>query len=110
MTRLEVSPAPPTEGTPALGIGGISRRRAESVSPELVIRKMRAEEALEALERYLDDVLLSGIESVRIVHGRGDGVLRRLVRERLAAKKDVKEFHDAAPSNGGDGVTVVHFG
>lgn len=108
--RLEAAETPPTEGKASSGSARLARRKMEAIRPELVIRKMRAEEALEALEQYLDDVVLSGIESVRIVHGRGDGVLRRLVRERLAKRKDVLNFHDAPPSSGGDGVTVVHFG
>lgn len=109
LARLEAAAAPPTQGMLSTGSARIARQKAETVRPELVIRKMRVEEALEALERYLDDVVLSGIESVRIVHGRGDGVLRRLVREHLAARKDVKSFHDAPSASGGDGVTVVHF-
>lgn len=108
--RLETAAAPPTQGKPSSASAGIARSRAESINPELVIRKMRAEQALEALEQYLDDIVLAGIESVRIVHGRGDGVLKRLVRECLATRKDVREFHDAPSSSGGDGVTVVHFG
>lgn len=109
LARLEPAAAPPTEGAPSPASASLARRKIETISSEFSIRKMRAEEALEALEQYLDDVVLAGLESVRIVHGRGDGVLRRLVRERLAARKDVKEFHDAAPAAGGDGVTVVHF-
>jgi DNA mismatch repair protein MutS2 len=109
LARLEMAAAPPTESKPSSSSASIARRKVETISPELTIRKMRAEEALEALDQYLDDVALAGLESVRIVHGRGDGVLRRLVRERLAARKDVREFHDAPPASGGDGVTVVHF-
>lgn len=109
LTRLETAAAPPTEVAPSPSSASLSRRKIETISSELSVRKMRAEEALEVLEQYLDDVVLAGLDSVRIVHGRGDGVLRRLVREHLAARKDVREFHDAAPSAGGDGVTVVHF-
>ncbi|GIV01521.1 MAG: endonuclease MutS2 [Fimbriimonadales bacterium] len=109
LDRLERTDLPPTTPKPTTHTAHLSRPKTEQVRPELNIRKMRAEEAVEALEAYLDDVVLAGLDMVRIVHGRGDGILRRIVRETLEKRNDVVRFSDAPPSAGGDGVTVVHF-
>jgi len=59
------------------------------------------------LEQFLDDAHLYGQASLEIVHGAGQGVLRRAVRESLARRSDVTSLHAADPSQGGDNVTVV---
>ena len=56
---------------------------------------------------YLNDAVMSGISSVRIVHGKGTGALRTAVREQLAHHPLVKSYTSAAPQEGGDGVTIV---
>jgi DNA mismatch repair protein MutS2 len=68
---------------------------------------MRAEEAQRDLERFLDDALLAGLPSVRIVHGKGEGILRQLTRDYLKKHPNVGKFEDADPSAGGAGVTVA---
>jgi DNA mismatch repair protein MutS2 len=70
---------------------------------------MRAEDAIEELERFLDDAVLAGLHSVRIVHGKGEGVLRKVTQERLRAHPHVKRFRDADPEEGGQGVTIAEF-
>ncbi len=74
---------------------------------ELSLRAMRAEVAMDLLESYLDSAALAGLESVRIVHGKGQGILRNAVRERLTGHPLVKSFRLADPKDGGEGVTVV---
>jgi DNA mismatch repair protein MutS2 len=74
----------------------------------LDMRGWRVEEALEELETYLNDAAMSGMRSVRIVHGKGTGALRAAVRERLAHHPLVKSYTSASPQEGGDGVTVVN--
>jgi DNA mismatch repair protein MutS2 len=88
---------------------GKSVQRADSVQREIHLRQMRAEDAAEELERFLDDAVLAGLHSVRIVHGKGGGVLRRVTQERLRAHPHVKAFRDADPEEGGQGVTIAEF-
>ncbi|GAC1311556.1 MAG: endonuclease MutS2 [Ktedonobacteraceae bacterium] len=77
------------------------------VATQLDMRGWRVEAALEELETYLNDATMSGIASVRIVHGKGTGALRAAVREQLAHHPLVKSFTSAPPQEGGDGVTIV---
>ena len=77
------------------------------IAMQLDMRGWRVEQALEELDAYLNDAVMSGIPSVRIVHGKGTGALRAAVREQLAHHPLVKSFTSAPPREGGDGVTVV---
>jgi DNA mismatch repair protein MutS2 len=79
------------------------------VSTQLDMRGWRVEEALEELETYLNDAALSGMSSVRIIHGKGTGALRAAVREQLARHPLVKSYVSAPPQEGGDGATIVKF-
>ncbi len=81
--------------------------RGDYFSPELRLRGMRAERAIEMLEKYLDDAALVGVSSVRIVHGKGEGVLSKVVAERLREHALVSRFGPARPEEGGWGVTNV---
>jgi DNA mismatch repair protein MutS2 len=83
--------------------------RTGSISPELHLRHLRADEACSELERYLDDAVLAGLATVRIVHGKGTGALRRAVHERLRKHAAVSSFRLADPAEGGDGATIVEF-
>ncbi len=77
------------------------------VAVQLDMRGWRVEQALEELETYLNDAAMSGMSSVRIVHGKGTGALRAAVREQLAHHPLVKSYVSAPPQEGGDGVTIV---
>ncbi|MDQ6659775.1 MAG: Smr/MutS family protein, partial [Chloroflexota bacterium] len=77
------------------------------VAMELDMRGWRVEAALEELDNYLNDAALSGMNSVRIIHGKGTGALRSAVREQLAHHPLVKSYTSAPPREGGDGVTIV---
>lgn len=84
-----------------VGAGGTLREQLE-------VRGQRVEDALPRVEEYLDQAFEAGVPLVRIVHGKGTGTLRRVVRERLASNPVVAGFETAEPSAGGEGVTVVH--
>jgi DNA mismatch repair protein MutS2 len=84
-------------------------RPPKAVPPELVIREMRVEDALPVLEKYLDDALLVGYETVRILHGKGTGTLRKVVHEYLRQHPSVASFQLAPREQGGEGVTIVQF-
>ncbi|MCY4384855.1 MAG: endonuclease MutS2 [Nitrospinae bacterium] len=81
--------------------------RGDDFSPELQLRGVRAEHALEMVDKYLDDAALVGIASVRIVHGKGEGVLSQVIAERLKEHTLVSKFGPARPEEGGWGVTNV---
>ncbi len=81
--------------------------RAAAVSLQLDLRGFRAEEVAPALEQYLNDAYLAGLPYVRIVHGKGTGVLRQVVRDILDGHALVKDFHTAEQNEGGEGATVA---
>ncbi len=85
-----------------------SVHRTMSAKTEISLRQMRAESALEELDRFFDDAVLAGLPMVRIVHGKGEGVLRRVVREFLSKRSDVERVREGEPGEGGGGVTVVY--
>ena len=74
---------------------------------EMDIRGMRVEEALPIVEKYLDDAYLAGMPFVRIIHGKGSGILRKVVREKLAGHPLVSEFRSGEHGEGDTGVTVI---
>jgi DNA mismatch repair protein MutS2 len=74
---------------------------------ELDLRGQRADEALSAMERYLDAAFLAGLPFVRVIHGKGTGKLRQAVRESLGAHPHVASFEAGGEKEGGDGVTVA---
>jgi DNA mismatch repair protein MutS2 len=78
-----------------------------SPGTELHLRGMRAEDALLALDRYLDAAHAAGLPFVRIVHGKGTGILRQVVREALGNAQLVERWELALDNEGGEGVTVA---
>jgi DNA mismatch repair protein MutS2 len=80
---------------------------SESPGIELDLRGQRSEEALDALERYLDSAYLAGLPWVRIIHGKGTGKLRLAVREALSHNPHVKSYESGGDNEGGEGVTVA---
>jgi DNA mismatch repair protein MutS2 len=80
---------------------------APLVDLQLDLRGLRAEEVTPVLDKYLNDAYLAGMPFVRIVHGKGTGVLRQVVREIVAKHPLVKTFHTAEQHEGGEGATVV---
>ncbi len=78
-----------------------------SVPPELDLHRLRVDEALPRLDLYLYEAYLAGISRVRVVHGKGTGTLRQVVRDWLPKHHLVKSFRPAEPEEGGGGVTVV---
>jgi DNA mismatch repair protein MutS2 len=76
--------------------------------PEVMLRHLSVEDALAKLDQYLNDAFSAGLHSVRVVHGKGSGTLRLVVRRELAHHPLVESFRPADPWEGGAGVTVVH--
>jgi DNA mismatch repair protein MutS2 len=80
---------------------------AAAVGLELSLIGNRVDEALEKLDKYLDDAILAGHEQVRVIHGHGTGRLRDAVREFLRSHVQVLEIRAGRPNEGGNGATVV---
>ena len=78
-----------------------------SVSSEVDLRGMNADEALNVLDRYLDEAMLAKLSSVRIIHGKGTGVLRKAVGQHLKRDKRVKSVRLGVYGEGEDGVTIA---
>lgn len=87
----------------------LCRQPATLQSPglELDLRGQVSDDALDLLDRYLDQAYSSGLPWVRIIHGKGSGVLRQVVREALRQHPHVLSYEEGGPKEGGEGVTVV---
>ena len=83
--------------------------KAEHFDLTLDVRGKRAEEALDIVDKYLDEAKLLSIKEVSILHGKGNGILRKLIREKLSHNRDVERFCDASLETGGTGITRVYF-
>ena len=81
--------------------------RAAAAKAELDLRGMMTDEALGAVDLFLDNALMGKLETVTIIHGKGTGALRKAVREHLKRSRYVKSFRPGAYGEGEDGVTVV---
>lgn len=81
--------------------------RTESASSELDLRGMMTDEAIPVLERYIDSALMSKLEKVTVIHGKGTGALRAAVQQSLKTNKAVKSFRLGRFGEGENGVTIV---
>lgn len=75
---------------------------------ELDLRGMRGDEALYEIEKYLDRAVMLGLSGLKIIHGKGDGILRKLIREYLRKYSQVSHIEDEHADRGGDGITFVY--
>lgn len=91
------------------GNGKIRMSKSFSISPEINLLGKTVDEALAALDKYLDDAYLAHLESVRVVHGKGTGALRNAVQQHLRRVKYVKSFRQGEYGEGDAGVTIVVF-
>jgi len=119
---VEVDDLQPALGVPTSDGGGTGRgggaaaasnaatlrlERARTVASSLDLRGARVEEALETLDRYLDDAGVAGLGSATIIHGLGTGALRDAVRTAAASHPLVRSVRPGERGEGGDGATVV---
>ena len=110
-SRLE--PAEPRKEGPKYATY-ISRQTHEDIynrklafKPDLDVRGMRGDEAVQTVMHFIDDATLIGMSRVRILHGTGNGILRNLIRQYLHTVPAVREYHDEHIQFGGHGITVV---
>ncbi|MDO5447553.1 MAG: Smr/MutS family protein [Prevotellaceae bacterium] len=117
LAKLEPTEAPKQKAISNLGGAALTpamRRMREEIDnkrnmfkPELDVRGMRGDEALNTLVHYIDDAMMIGMPTVRILHGKGDGILRHLVRQYLSTVRGIKSYRDENVQFGGTGITVV---
>ncbi len=77
------------------------------VTNEVHLRHLTVDEALLKLDQYLNDAFMAGLSRVAVIHGKGTGTLRQVVRRQLAKHPLVKSFRPGAYGEGGAGVTMV---
>jgi DNA mismatch repair protein MutS2 len=107
LADLELLAAEPANGDKREPLASVPL--AASPGSELSLRGQRFEEAEKELDRYLDAAYTAGLRSARIIHGKGTGVLREMVRKELRKRKYIQRFDYAAAHEGGEGVTVAYF-
>lgn len=73
------------------------------------VRGYRAEEALNLIEKYIDESIMLRVPEVSILHGKGNGVLRQIIRDYLRTVPEIRNFSDESLEMGGSGITVVRF-
>ena len=78
--------------------------------PEIDVRGMRGEEALFEIEKFFDRGLMMNFPSLKIIHGKGDGILRKLIRNYFKKYSQVTRIEDEHADRGGDGITYLYLG
>ncbi len=109
MSRLELDKAPEKTETPTATrvTRTVIDEHKGNFKQEIDVRGMRGDEALLAVQRFVDDAILVGSANVRILHGKGNGILRQLIRQYLSGIPNVTNYRDEHVQFGGAGITVV---
>jgi len=87
--------------------GNIHSNKAKDIKPEIDLRGMTVDEAIEKLDKYIDDSFLGGLKQLRVIHGKGTGALRAGLLDYLKSHRLVKEYQQGDYYDGGLGVTIV---
>ncbi len=87
--------------------GSLYKAKTAAVSASINVQGENLDDALMDVEKYLDDVYIAGLETVTIIHGRGEGILKNGIRQMLRKNKYVASFSRGAYNEGGEGVTIV---
>ncbi len=85
---------------------GMTTKRTQ-FHPEIDVRGMRTEEALQVVQEFIDNALMIQYRHLRILHGKGNGILRQMIRQYLESTGAVKSAHDERVEHGGAGITVI---
>jgi DNA mismatch repair protein MutS2 len=99
----ELNPARRSQGSTSFDLN----QKAATFSLDLDVRGHRAEDALVEVEQFIDDAIMLSHQNLRILHGKGDGILRTLIRERLRKYREVAQLEDEHADRGGAGITLV---
>lgn len=99
--------SPTSPASPGTSSNFNLREKKLNFRAERDVRGMRADEALDIISRFIDDALMVNAREVRILHGKGNGILRQIIREYLSGLPMVKSYRDEHVELGGSGITVV---
>lgn len=97
----------PKKKPKASGYGSLYKKKTGNVSISIDVRGKKLDDAVMDVEKYIDDAFISGLEEVTVIHGRGEGILRKGLQEMFKRHKNVKSFRKGGYNEGGDGVTVL---
>ncbi|MEI7632752.1 MAG: endonuclease MutS2 [bacterium] len=86
---------------------GVHYKRPKDISITLDLHGLRVTEAINRIEKFMDDAILAGSSHIRLVHGHGSGALRRALHDHLRAHPLVKSYRYGSPAEGGAAVTIV---
>ncbi|GAA6818088.1 endonuclease MutS2 [Helicobacter pylori] len=105
--KLPLSDLEKTKKTQEAPTKMVKRQNRQNIKMDLDLRGYRYEEALNELDQYIDQAVLSNYQQVNIIHGKGTGALQKGVQNYLKNHKSVASYRNGMPSEGGFGVTVV---
>ena len=105
--RLKSKNTPTTEIKKTRNVSGLQSRKDRVISGEIDLRGQASDEAILELDSYIDNAVLSGIETIRIIHGKGTGVLRKNVQAHLRHHKNIESFRLGTFGEGENGVTIA---
>lgn len=88
-------------------IGEIMNEKVAQFNTVIDLRGKRADESIQLLETFIDETILLNIHHIKILHGKGDGILRKIVRQYLSKRREVIRFGDEMLELGGAGITIV---
>lgn len=108
--RAEVVPIAKKDSPKALRKAHLSKITDDVANfrPEVDVRGMRTESALYEIEKFLDKAVMMGFPSLKIIHGKGDGILRKFIRDYLRKYGEVTRMEDEHQDRGGDGITYAY--
>jgi DNA mismatch repair protein MutS2 len=110
LNRLEKAATPKAEKASKVAMRGIDMNsRMAQFSLTLDVRGKRGEEVYVILDQYMNDAILLGVPEVHILHGKGDGILRALVKEQLKRYREIKSVQDEHADRGGAGISIIQF-
>ena len=107
ISKKEIKREARQQRSESAGLAERIREKKLSFKPDIDIRGMRAEEAVERVMVHIDEAVMCGVSQVRILHGKGNGILRQMVRAFLGTLPFVKHIADEHVQFGGSGITVV---
>jgi len=105
--RFKSKNSPSTEFKKIRNVSGIKSRKDRVISGEIDLRGQASDEAIMELDNYIDNAVLSGLETVRIIHGKGTGVLRKNIQAHLRNHKSIESFRLGTFGEGENGVTIA---
>lgn len=97
----------PSKKPKTTGYGSLYRKKSQNISTSVDVRGKNLDDAVMDVEKYIDDAFISGLEEVTVIHGRGEGILRKGLQDMFKRNSNVKSFRKGTFDEGGDGVTVL---